>query len=48
MNESRYIALLAVSRIHQIAFVNWLCQYLSFLNIFSIDFPRWKRVIRVC
>ena len=26
-------------------FLNWLCQYLSFLNIFfSMDFVRWKSV----
>ena len=27
------------------AFLNWLCQYLSFLNIFSIDLARWKGVV---
>ena len=31
-------------RIYQKAFLNWLYQYLSFLNIFSIDFTRWKIV----
>ena len=44
MNESRYIALYVVRGLI-ITFLYWLCQYLSFLNIFSIDFHRWKGVM---
>ena len=32
--ESQYIALFVVSRLIKKFFFNWLCQYLSFLNIF--------------
>ena len=29
------------------AFLTWLCQCLSFLNIFSIDFARWKKLFLI-
>ena len=38
-------SIICYQRIYQKAFLNWLCKYLSFLNIFfSIDFARWKSV----
>ena len=44
LNVNEYNCIICDHRIYQKAFLNWLCQYLSFLNIFWIDFARWKSV----
>ena len=41
-NMLRYISLFVASGSIKKAFLNWLCQSLSFFNIFSIDFAQWK------
>ena len=43
INESQYLASFVISGSKQ-AFLNLLCQYLSFFNTFSTDFARWKSV----
>ena len=39
--------IICVQWIYQKAFLNCLCQYLSFLNIFPIDFARWKNLFQI-
>ena len=39
--------IICVQWIYQKAFLNCLCQYLSFLNIFPIDFARWKKLFQI-
>ena len=39
--------IICVQWIYQKAFLSCLCQNLSFLNIFPIDFARWKKLFQI-